>query len=396
MRENSYEFKRLRLESDREEHMEESDLNYASKMMRKKIAEVESQLKKIKAVVLCCVIMLVHGIEITWLRSNSSVASAITASEPLPSDKSLEIDTGYRIRERDLSTAKNISSQEVPKSTNSVVSFIEPVAFEKGETSDFGIENWYIIPEKKFLACAIPKAGSQSMRQFGASFGECKIGYKACGRPSSTYNLTKDDIQKYLDDPSWDKVAFFRDPRERFLSGYLDKCVRSCCENCINFNERSPDIGVTFSEFIREMRMKGWGGWEGMGNKHFLPQSWQCGSVAKTIGFIDFIGVIGDMKETFEQMLLFQESSKFKGDVRMKQFIKKHYGREDLSNGTYSMTDDEDHAVHKRSTEYMKEYYTEENSEIVKGMFADDYRLFKKLVKHPKATDLLKQRFSYV
>jgi len=398
MREYLDEYQRCREESEEENNAEESDLNYVKRAMQKKIAEVESQLEKVKAVVLCCIILLIHGIVFTLMKSNSTIASEVESPDLRRShpDKNLNIDIGYRIREADLSTVNKTLSQNVSQETTNAVSFVEPVTFERGQTSDFGIDNWYIIPEKKFLACAIPKAGSQSMRRFGTSFGNCKSDYMECGRASSTYHLTKDDIQKYLEDPSWTKIAFFRDPRERFLSGYLDKCLRKCCESCINFNEPPSKSGPTFSEFIREMRMNGWAGFTKVGNKHFLPQSWQCGAIAKTIGFLDFIGVIGDVNETFEQMLLFQENSRFKDDVRMKELIKKHYGREDLSNGTYAMTDDGTHNVHKRSSEYMEEYYTEENSEIVKGMFVDDYMLFKKLVKHPKATDLLKRRFSYV
>ena len=68
------------------------------------------------------------------------------------------------------------------------------------------MDNWFVYPEKKILACAIPKAGSQSIRKFLSDVSGCDS-YARCGRPS-LMRLTKDDIQQYIEDPAWFKVIY--------------------------------------------------------------------------------------------------------------------------------------------------------------------------------------------
>jgi len=105
-----------------------------------------------------------------------------------------------------------------------------------------------------------------------------------------------------------ERVVFVRDPLDRFLSGFLDKCVArgdkgDHCEPVSVFAEgkhkeqsttttqRSPietmlwDKRRTFQAFVDTFPLT----W----NMHFFPQSFNCGGLYKTIGDYDFVGSMG-------------------------------------------------------------------------------------------------------
>ena len=104
-----------------------------------------------------------------------------------------------------------------------------------------------------------------------------------------------------------EKVVFLRDPLERFLSGFLDKCVRRLdsnnhCEPLLVFGDSDPnnnkgtekspidsmlwDKKLTFQAYVDTFPLT----W----NMHFFPQSFYCGGLYKTIGDYDFVGSMGE------------------------------------------------------------------------------------------------------
>eukprot|EP00531_Pseudo-nitzschia_arenysensis_P007302 CAMPEP_0116128892 /NCGR_PEP_ID=MMETSP0329-20121206/7630_1 /TAXON_ID=697910 /ORGANISM="Pseudo-nitzschia arenysensis, Strain B593" /LENGTH=447 /DNA_ID=CAMNT_0003623117 /DNA_START=136 /DNA_END=1479 /DNA_ORIENTATION=- len=109
-----------------------------------------------------------------------------------------------------------------------------------------------------------------------------------------------------------EKAVFLRDPLERFLSGFLDKCVRrwdpyNHCEPSVlfakpnpnNINNSNSDIAMnspiknmlwdnrrTFQAYVDTFPLR----W----NMHFFPQSFYCGGLYKTIGDYDFVGNMGE------------------------------------------------------------------------------------------------------
>ena len=73
-------------------------------------------------------------------------------------------------------------------------------------------------------------------------------------------------------DPSWTKVAFYREPLSRFLSGYLEKCrskVRVYCVMVFGSNETSFDEAVMSLEGRDKHALDG----------HFRQQSDHCGGL---------------------------------------------------------------------------------------------------------------------
>jgi hypothetical protein len=108
--------------------------------------------------------------------------------------------------------------------------------------------------------------------------------------------------------PEDDKVVFLRDPLDRFLSGFLDKCVRhrdvvDHCEPTTVYYDKdtSPVTNTTllenkqkFFELYVDTFPLQW-------NMHFIPQSLYCGGLYRDIQ--QSYKFIGNMGDTFYQDL---------------------------------------------------------------------------------------------
>uniref|UniRef100_A0A7S4EIA0 Sulfotransferase domain-containing protein n=1 Tax=Pseudo-nitzschia australis TaxID=44445 RepID=A0A7S4EIA0_9STRA len=113
-----------------------------------------------------------------------------------------------------------------------------------------------------------------------------------------------------------DRVVFLRDPLDRFLSGFLDKCVnrKDAVDHCEPVSVFSPqkeektttenatpqsalsqespidtmlwDRRITFEAYVDTFPLT----W----NMHFLPQSFYCGGLYRSIDHYDFVGSMGE------------------------------------------------------------------------------------------------------
>jgi hypothetical protein len=138
--------------------------------------------------------------------------------------------------------------------------------------------------------CAIEKIGCKHWRRV-----QCKLNY-----PNKTNDDGQPCIARQQVDASEEKastVVFLRDPLERFLSGFLDKCVRARglephCQPLEVFSQ-SPRLvqGIVnnkrnfFEAFVDTMPLK----W----NMHFFPQSFYCDGLYRNIQNYDFVGYMG-------------------------------------------------------------------------------------------------------
>mmetsp|Transcript_30953 Transcript_30953/g.40869 ORF Transcript_30953/g.40869 Transcript_30953/m.40869 type:complete len:386 (-) Transcript_30953:240-1397(-) len=97
-------------------------------------------------------------------------------------------------------------------------------------------------------------------------------------------------------------IVFLRDPLERFMSAYIDKCVRGkqqghCEPNPIfNSNKENTEIKtlfkdleeynkLSFAAYVDTMPFK----W----NVHFMPQGLMCNGLFRHISKYDFVGIMG-------------------------------------------------------------------------------------------------------
>ncbi len=103
---------------------------------------------------------------------------------------------------------------------------------------------------------------------------------------------------KYKNLPESDKAVFLRDPLDRFLSGFIDKCINhrdvvDHCEPITVFHNQSTspvtnlmvDKRKFFEMYVDTMPLQ----W----NMHFMPQSMNCGGLYRDIDQYKFVGSMG-------------------------------------------------------------------------------------------------------
>lgn len=149
-----------------------------------------------------------------------------------------------------------------------------------------------VVPSLKLVFCFIPKnACTQFNRLMNAlnGIGEQWDG-DICSKRDPNYrstmygNFTARDLESALNDPTWTKATFLRDPLERMVSAYISKCVRPReCGSCMGL-ETSDSEDPEIAQLADTL--------EYTGDAHFLPQSSLCGGLGDNIGAYDFIGHI--------------------------------------------------------------------------------------------------------
>jgi len=146
---------------------------------------------------------------------------------------------------------------------------------------------WHNLESTNYnlTVCAIEKVASTTMRSLF-----CDLDAEVFRGPSC--RKAPDPI------PDHDrKIVFFRDPLERFLSGYIDKCIHrrreKHCEPNEVFNNDANGYtrGLTdhkkelFAAYVDTVPLK----W----NLHFFPQSLYCDGIYRHLHEYDFTGKMG-------------------------------------------------------------------------------------------------------
>lgn len=146
---------------------------------------------------------------------------------------------------------------------------------------------WHILhfPEPALRMCVAEKAGCKQWRQVHCIANNATPELTGC----TPYFMGVGEAQHGV---------FLRDPLERFLSGFLDKCTGLSfdphCEPLSVFmdpvtkltsNFVSHDHRKLFEIFVDAMPLK----W----NFHMYPQSFYCGGLYRLIGDYDFVGTMG-------------------------------------------------------------------------------------------------------
>jgi|ERR1719354_49786 len=204
-----------------------------------------------------------------------------------------------------------VSPQDIaPMLATSTVKSITPlidspvlsVSFEKPEHVKLEgtfKRQWMILPKYNLMFCTIAKSGSSSLRRFGKIVTKCHRNPMLCNRPYD-YMYSDEDLVSILRNESWTKAVVFRDPVERFLSAYKDKCVkRDHDRHCKHLS----DDGTPFSldEYIVAMTDPDEHSWEP--DSHWAQQFEMCGKLPNIIAFFDVIAFLShDKKETYNQM----------------------------------------------------------------------------------------------
>jgi hypothetical protein len=133
-----------------------------------------------------------------------------------------------------------------------------------------------VVESHKLLFFSIPKCGCTLFKQlFRRMYGYSNWQAHTDTFPHQPianglnylYHYTPAEAQLMLTDPSWTRAIFFRDPKERLLSAYLDKALAQrgkylrvhCCRGtldtkrllqCQTPNIRADDALISFTDFL--------------------------------------------------------------------------------------------------------------------------------------------------
>jgi len=129
--------------------------------------------------------------------------------------------------------------------------------------------------------CTIEKVGTKQWRRVGCLLNQRPFTGVPCERGAGVVPLPNDGS----------KIVFLRDPLERFLSGYIDKCITNkneghCEPADILHNKEGVDRDrrAMFEMYVDTMALR----W----NLHFFPLSFYCGGLYRTLGSYDFVGTM--------------------------------------------------------------------------------------------------------
>ena len=152
------------------------------------------------------------------------------------------------------------------------------------------IDHFVVLPSHRFLFCLIEKnANSEFSLLFKSADPHRKQAIRLFkGRhPQDTflwhnprvYNISLASLDQYLQDPSWIKVVFYRDPLSRFLSAFRSKCQH------LDTNDPKPiclnTFGHDYASFHEAVSFLYQG--QVIQDPHFTQQYRLCGGLDKTL-----------------------------------------------------------------------------------------------------------------
>lgn len=164
--------------------------------------------------------------------------------------------------------------------------------------------HFMFIPEAKLIFCGVPKVGfSEWLKFFRYTWGARDyLSHPHLKRDREEFlvgSLSIEKAEELLNDPSWTRAVFFRDPAERLLSAYLDKIVGEGYTKK-EFNIKNPDM-LSFPDFVDLVTEKGRDcssthGLHPCTNPHWKPQTMICG-LDHLLPNFNFIGNFGHIAE---------------------------------------------------------------------------------------------------
>jgi len=146
------------------------------------------------------------------------------------------------------------------------------------------LETVLVVPELKFLFCYIPKnACTQFNKMVDVLNGmpPAEGWHHQLSSATRTFGWSHGRVKKLLRDKEWTKAVFLRDPLERLVSAWRNKCrhgAEECrlpggCSNCIDGDFKAAVEKLDSAE-----------------DEHWVKQSWFGGGLPSSIEGYDFVG----------------------------------------------------------------------------------------------------------
>jgi hypothetical protein len=166
------------------------------------------------------------------------------------------------------------------------------------------MHHFLFIPEAKLMFCGVPKVGiSEWLKFFRFSWGAGDyLSYPHLKNDRLEFmvqSLSLEKAEELLNDPTWTRAVFFRDPAERLLSAYLDKIVsEGYTQKAFYINQ--PTV-LSFPEFVSLVSEKDRNctsprGLHPCTDAHWRPQVLTCG-LDYLLPHFDFIGSFDHLSE---------------------------------------------------------------------------------------------------
>jgi len=267
--------------------------------------------------------------------------------------------------ESDRSTMLQLASAPAVRDCNMIVPTPQktPLSFENFmHGSEY--QGLFANSEHQFAMCMIEKNACSSWN---------KVLAPLVGAIGPYWNVpdhfTADTAESVFRNPKSIRAVFVRDPLERFLSGFLDKCVGSCdntyCLPRIPYlagkqMENHPGT-VSLMEFIDWMEQEP----EQLHlllDGHFRPQSSHC-ELDKRLNEYNAIGIMTAPTLGRDAICLLQKA----GLQSLNEYADSSIFDDFSANET---------AMNQEAQTLLKQYYTPEAAQKVMKLYEADYRLF--------------------
>jgi hypothetical protein len=148
-----------------------------------------------------------------------------------------------------------------------------------------------IVPEFKLAVCLILKSGWTTSRRFlfraqrNPAWNAHDIWNYTKFPLASIATLSNSEIKTALTSPEWTRLVIYRDPVERFASGFLDKCTRKpewngkycCTHNCPVRNADGSGGSLRQVLDTVENHISTSTSNTTTLDEHFRPTAWLCG-----------------------------------------------------------------------------------------------------------------------
>ena len=232
------------------------------------------------------------------------------------------------------------------------------------------IERFIVIPKHKLLFCYIDKVGCT---MFNKLFFELEKKRPPPKKPKrgiwfkntpEVHNLTKKDLEHAMMNPEWTKAVFYREPKERFLSGYTSKCVKGH-DNDVNHCKKAFGLfDVSFEQVLHKLETED-GRKRAQEDVHFREAGEFCGGLTNTIQYYDFV----------------EELTKETAPVKVQKLLEKigvERKRTERLVNRYVATSNFQTKEHVTNADKnMCEYYTNlAKISLIEDIYKDDYKLF--------------------
>ncbi|MGH3055209.1 MAG: sulfotransferase family 2 domain-containing protein [Gaiellaceae bacterium] len=175
------------------------------------------------------------------------------------------------------------------------------------------------------------------------------------------------EAQEMMTSNHWTRAIFVREPKERFLSAYLDKVIQSnyvkskCCQpNRVAEPAKCFEEAQNFKTFLNIT--------EACYDIHWVPQSMRMDS--EFLPYINFVGRYESLAN--DTMKLLKSLRNAYGEVAWDTYGKSGWGKDGMD-AIYQGTKSH-HATN--AGDNVKQYYTPEVERMVEEAYRDDYILF--------------------